>query len=333
MRCEVWSDWILDVAFVWKFNGEPIDLHEEDLYNRRIEINYNELTITNTSLLDSGTYECIAKSAVNEIPSRSQVVVLGPPGMPGGVKVIEIKKTDATLEWVDGALNGGTILYYNVLARTNWNKTWHMVSEHSLAQEVDRYTGRKRGEVEGLSPYCSYEFAVAAVNNLGVGPQSLPSPSHNTLHDKPYTAPRNVFGGGGKIGDLIITWDPLPPMEQNAPGIHYKVYYRLNGKGGESEWAGKILKDEGNVGKAVIHFEKDNNYYTKYDVKVQPINDIGIGPESNVSVIYSAEDMPQVAPQSVWARGFNSTAINVTWNPVDQAREMIRGKLVGHRVS
>lgn len=333
MRCEVWSDLLLDVAFIWKFNGEQIIPHGEDFSNNRIEINYNELTISNTSLLDSGWYECIAKSAVNEIPSRSHVVVLGPPGMPGGVKVIDIKKTEAVIEWIDGALNGGMIQFYNILARTNWNRTWHVVSESSQAEEVDRYTGRKRAEVEGLSPYCSYEFAVAAINSLGIGPQSLPSPSHNTLHDRPFTAPQKVTGGGGKIGDLIITWDTLPPMEQNAPGIHYKVYYRLHGKAGDSEWAGKILKKEGNVGKAVIHFERDNNYYTKYDVKVQAINDMGIGPESNVSVIYSAEDMPQVAPQQVWARGFNSTALNVTWKAVDQGREMIRGRLIGHRVS
>ena len=253
--------------------------------------------------------------------------------MPGGVKVIDIKKTEATLEWIDGADNGGIISNYIVYARTNWNKTWHVVSDRVDAREVDRYTGRKSADIEGLSPYCSYEFAVSGVNGFGASPLSLPSPSHNTLHDKPYTAPINIDGGGGKIGDLVITWDVLPPAEHNAPGIHYKVYYRLHGKNGSSEWAGKIYKKEGNVGKAVIHFEKLDNYYTKYDIKVQAINDIGIGPESNVSVIYSAEDMPQVAPQQIWAKGFNSTALNVTWNPIDQRREMIRGKLLGHRVS
>jgi Fibronectin type III domain len=253
--------------------------------------------------------------------------------MPGGVKIIDIKKTEAILEWIDGADNGGKILSYEIYARTNWNKTWHLVAENVQAQEVDRYTNRKRAEIERLSPYCSYEFAVAAVNNLGRGAMSNPSPSHNTLHDKPYTSPKNAGGGGGKIGDLVITWDPLPPEEQNAPGIHYKVSYRLHGKQGTSEWANKILKKDGNTGKAVIHFEKLDNYYTKYDIKVQAINDQGPGPEGNISVIYSAEDMPQVAPQSIWAKGFNSTALNVTWNAIDQRREMIRGKLIGHRVS
>lgn len=62
------------------------------------------------------------------------------------------------------------------------------------------------------------------------------------------------------------------------------------------------------------------------------MNEIGYGPESEVVTIYSAEDMPQVAPQQVSARSFNSTALNVTWEPIDLRRELIRGKLIGHRV-
>lgn len=65
----------------------------------------------------------------------------------------------------------------------------------------------------------------------------------------------------------------------------------------------------------------------------QALNELGYGPESEVVTIYSAEDMPQVAPQQVAARAFNSTAINVSWVPIEQTRELIRGKLIGHRVS
>lgn len=42
--------------------------------------------------------------------------------------------------------------------------------------------------------------------------------------------------------------------------------------------------------------------------------------------------MPQVAPQLVSARSFNSTAVNVSWTAIDQTREKVRGKLIGHRV-
>ena len=42
--------------------------------------------------------------------------------------------------------------------------------------------------------------------------------------------------------------------------------------------------------------------------------------------------MPQVSPVQVAARSYNSTALNVTWLPIEQTRERIRGKLIGYRV-
>ncbi|KAL9888101.1 contactin-like isoform 1-T3 [Glossina fuscipes fuscipes] len=75
-----------------------------------------------------------------------------------------------------------------------------------------------------------------------------------------------------------------------------------------------------------------NNYYTEYEVKVQALNNVGKGPESEVEVIYSAENMPLVAPQKPKPHAFNSTAFNVTWEPIELTRENIRGKLIGHRI-
>lgn len=66
---------------------------------------------------------------------------------------------------------------------------------------------------------------------------------------------------------------------------------------------------------------------------LQAINDVGPGPESEVVTIFSAEDMPQVSPVQVSARSYNSTALNVSWLPIEQTREKIRGKLIGYRVS
>lgn len=329
LRCDVSYDEVLDVAFLWAHNGRIINSFDDvQAPNPRYVVNYNSLEVHNLTQLDAGEYECIAKSAVNRIVSKTNVFVQSPPGAPGAIKVIDVKKTDAVLEWIDGSDNGRRILYYNILGRTNWNKTWVNISENVFAQEIDRYNGRRRATVSNLTPGCGYEFSVVAVNDLGAGIPSLPSPVYNTQKDKPYIAPRNVGGGGGKIGDLTITWDPLLPEEQNSIDIHYKVYYRLQG---QREWASQKLTRQGNIGRAVVHIPQDK-YYTKYEVKVQAINDLGEGPISDVSVIFSAEDMPQVAPQQTLARSYNSTALNVSWVPVSQTRESIRGKLIGHRL-
>lgn len=163
-----------------------------------------------------------------------------------------------------------------------------------------------------------------------MGTPSSPSPRHSTPSDKPYIVPRNIGGGGGKIGDLTITWTPLQSWEQNANGIYYKVFWKR--KDAEPEFQSLALREYGNVGKAVVHVQLEY-FYTQYVVKVQAINNVGEGPISEEYIIYSAEDMPQVAPQLVVARSYNSTALNVSWNPIEQTREKVRGKLIGHRVS
>ena len=68
-------------------------------------------------------------------------------------------------------------------------------------------SSRKEKLIGVVSPWSAYEFRVLAANKFGYGPPSAPSPQYNTPPDKPFIAPRNVGGGGGKTGSLTITWD------------------------------------------------------------------------------------------------------------------------------
>ncbi|KAH0956722.1 hypothetical protein HN011_007833 [Eciton burchellii] len=329
LRCLGHTDEILDVAYIWMHNGMRI--RDKDLRNNpRLRIDGEYLDIINATFAEAGEYECILKSAVGEISSKSLVIVQGPPGPPGGVQVVNIVKTSATLRWTDGALNGRPITMYTINARTNWNRTWFPVAENITAIEMDRYNGRKEAYLENvLNPYSTYEFSVSAFNELGYGPSSAPSPQYSTPSDKPTKAPSNISGGGGKIGDLTITWDTLTSSDQNGPGIYYKIFWRR--KGHDSEFQSLLLKEYGNVGSSVVSIQP-KFYYTEYEVKVQAINAIGEGPISKIETIYSAEDMPQVAPQQVYAMSYNSTSLNISWVPIEQTRERVRGKLIGHRI-
>lgn len=195
---------------------------------------------------------------------------------------------------------------------------------------IDSHNGRKEAYLENaLNPYTTYEFRVAAYNELGYGLPSKPSPQYSTPSDKPTKSPSNIGGGGGKIGDLTMTWTPLSPSEQNGPGLHYKVFWRR--KGHENEFQSLLLREYGNNGICVVQIQHEY-YYTEYEIKVQSLNSIGPGPISNIYTIFSAEDMPQVAPQQVVAHGYNSTSLNVSWAPIEQTREKVRGKLIGHRI-
>lgn len=49
-------------------------------------------------------------------------------------------------------------------------------------------------------------------------------------------------------------------------------------------------------------------------------------------MVYSAEDIPLATPQKVLSEPYNSTALNVSWRAVDESLEVMRGKLLGHRV-
>ena len=128
LRCRADTDEMLDVAYIWMHNRMRI--RDKDLIsNRHIMVEGGILEIINATMAEAGEYECIVKSAVSRISSRTIVYIEGPPGPPGGVQVVTIAKSTVTLRWTDGAFNGKEILMYTVSARTNWNNTWFNISE------------------------------------------------------------------------------------------------------------------------------------------------------------------------------------------------------------
>jgi hypothetical protein len=167
-----------------------------------------------------------------------------------------------------------------------------------------------------------------AINEIGAGPVSEPSPQYNTEKERPFKQVTNIGGGGGKAGMLTITWDPLRPQDWNAPEVWYAVYYKAED---EIDFRRKDLRPFGNIAMYTVTVGEEN-YFKPYQVKVQAMNPVGAGPASEPVTVYSAESMPQVQLSLVKAFPFNSTALNVSWAPVDITREKIRGRLIGHRI-
>ena len=189
--------------------------------------------------------------------------------------MVELTSSSATLRWTDGATNGDPVRFYIIEGRTNWNQTWSELAVNVTAKEVDRLNSRKETQLlNAVSPYSTYEFRVSAANTLGYGPFSQPSPQYNTRPDRIYQAPDDVSGGGGKTGDLTITWAPFVGQQQNASGVYYKVFWRrAAGENSqevteEFEFQSQVVMQSRTPGLLAVTIDRNRRYYyTPYYVK------------------------------------------------------------------
>jgi len=302
------------------------------------------MTISNITIAEAGVYECAVETVVGTIFATSDVIVHAPPGPPGGVTAVKMSSNSGTVSWTDGAFYGLRIKEYRLEGRTDHNQTWKVLADRVEGQDIDyqgskvRIDGRRQFTLENkLTPWAAYSFRVAAYNEIGLGQWSEPSPTYNTRPGPPNVPVANVRSDGGKTGDLTLRWTPVPREFQNAPGIYYRVYFKREGTNPEIDYQQKTLEKLGNIDNYVIRIQR-KFYYTNYTVKVQAFNDRCLhttgceGPESDPALVLSAEDLPQVAPTQVGARPHNSTSLKVTWKPIPNVREKIRGKLIGHRI-
>ncbi|CAI9724527.1 contactincontactin-like [Octopus vulgaris] len=331
--CDVSHPYFVDLVFHWLFNGKPLNLENNPHYSTS-EVNghIRGLYIRDAKVYQQGQYECIAITPTHKVSAGAYLTVKGPPFPPSGVSVALYSGTTTTLtlQWLAPYDGGSPILFYMILAKHNYENDWKILTE-SLKEPstLKENTNMKFANMEGLIPNATYSFRVRAINIYGVGENSHPSRFHKMDPSNPQAAPKLVGGGGGKVGQLHISWEALLPTEQGGKGIGYNVYWRRT--------SDKYLRWK----KHVIHKDADElfllvgaeNFYIKYEVKVQAFNLYGDGPNSTVVEVYSAEGMPTVVPDNVNVVTYNGTAVTVLWTPVPDTHADMKGVVQGYQVN
>ncbi|NXF28294.1 L1CAM protein, partial [Rhodinocichla rosea] len=92
-----------------------------------------------------------------------------------------------------------------------------------------------------------------------------------------------VKGEGNETNNLVITWQPLPPGDWNAPELRYRVQWQPLEGPGRGSWA------EATVGEPPL-VVRDTPTFSPYKIRVQAVNEAGKGPEPPVVIGYSGED-------------------------------------------
>uniref|UniRef100_A0A0N4SUM4 Cell adhesion molecule L1-like n=2 Tax=Mus musculus TaxID=10090 RepID=A0A0N4SUM4_MOUSE len=121
---------------------------------------------------------------------------------------------------------------------------------------------------------------------------------------------------------MIIKWEPLKSMEQNGPGLEYKVSWKP--QGAPEEWEEEIVTNH-------TLRVMTPTVYAPYDVKVQAINQLGSSPDPQPVTLYSGEDYPSTAPVIQRVDVMNSTLVKVTWSSIP--KETVHGLLRGYQIN
>uniref|UniRef100_UPI0037E7536E contactin-1a-like n=1 Tax=Semicossyphus pulcher TaxID=241346 RepID=UPI0037E7536E len=313
MQCAASHDPSLDITFIWSVDGQVIDLHKDSQHFERTPngSSNGELLIKNAQLKHAGRYTCTAQTPIDNITASAHLVVRGPPGAPGGVRVMNKTDKTVTLQWSRGADNHSPISKYTIQYRDSFSKD---VWKAATTSPADVEGNTEMATVVDLFPWIEYEFRVIATNTLGTGEPSSPSPKDKTLEAIPVVAPSDVGGGGGSSRELTITWTPVQPQYYYGPNFGYIVAFKPQGS---YEWM-KVTVAEPQA-KRYVHKDSNIPPSTEYQVKVKAFNSKGEGPFSLTAAIYSAQDAPSEAPASIEGRALSATEASVWWLHLPQS--------------
>ncbi|XP_075406843.1 neural cell adhesion molecule L1-like protein [Tenrec ecaudatus] len=315
LHCESKCDSHLkhSLTLSWSKNGEVFETNGTE--DGRIMIDGANLTIHNVTLEDQGAYACLAHTSLDSTADIAQVTVLDVPDPPVNLLLSERQNRSVRLTWEAGDDHNSNINEY--IVEFEGNK-----EEPGRWEVLTRVQGKETTAMLPLAPYVRYQFRVIAVNEVGRSQPSPPSDHHETPPAAPDKNPQNIRVQASQPKEMIIKWEPLKSMEQNGPGLEYRVTWKP--QGASMEW------EEETVTNHTLRVMTPT-VYAPYDVQVQAINQLGAGPEPQSVTLYSGEDYPDIAPMIQKVDVVNSTVVKVTWSTIPKDR--VHGHLKGYQIT
>uniref|UniRef100_A0A8D3BZG8 Neurofascin-like n=1 Tax=Scophthalmus maximus TaxID=52904 RepID=A0A8D3BZG8_SCOMX len=260
----------------------------------RTSMDESNLVITNVNRGDEGNYTCVVKSELDQKSASARLMVMDRPSPPTD---LELNQNREYLQYDDDDWLPG-----------KW-------------RNLSTYPGNLNSVILHLQPFTYYEFRVIAINEIGQSRPSRPSKRFQTSGAPPDVIPKNVKGVGTWRNNMEISWEPLTYREWNGPHLKYLVWWRR--RDSREEWKNATTK-------WLKYYIYDADTFTPYELKVQAVNDFGLGPESPVVIGYSGEDRPLTAPLNLRVSDIESTQVTLHWDLV--TRNSIKGELKDYKV-
>uniref|UniRef100_G3NH03 Neural cell adhesion molecule L1 n=1 Tax=Gasterosteus aculeatus aculeatus TaxID=481459 RepID=G3NH03_GASAC len=272
----------------------------------RISLDESNLVITNANRGDEGNYTCVIKSEMEQKSASARLMVMDRPDPPTKLELSDPYERSVRLRWVPGESNHNPITEYLVQYDDD---DWLPGKWRNLST----YPGNLNSVILHLTPFTYYEFRVIAINEIGMSRPSRPSTRFQSSGAPPDVIPKNVKGVGTWRNNMEISWEPLTYRQWNGPHLKYLVWWKR--RDSREEWKNATTK-------WLKYYIYDADTFTPYDIKVQAVNDFGLGPESPVVTGYSGEDRPLTAPLNLRVSDIESTQVTLHWDSVTRGSMM-----------
>uniref|UniRef100_A0A672S640 Neural cell adhesion molecule L1-like n=1 Tax=Sinocyclocheilus grahami TaxID=75366 RepID=A0A672S640_SINGR len=313
LTCEYQVDSRQDTPQVqWRKNRQKLtESSDSDKYM----IDESTLIIPDVEEEDEGIYTCEVITTLDMAEASGSITIVDRPDSPTQIQMTEPKDRSVTLSWTPGDDHNSPVLEYLIeFEETEYErKEW---------EELSRMPGNNQRTTLSLKPFLSYRFRVIAINDIGKSDPSMYTDVFSTPAAPPDSNPEGVRSDSIDPDNLVITWKEMDRRSFNGPGFSYIVMWRKVLGSGPS-WNTKLMTSP-------PFTVTDVGNFSAFDIKVQAVNEMGNGPEPKSTIGYSGEDYPLEAPMDVGVALINSTAIVVTWAPIN--RETARGRLQGYKV-
>ncbi|XP_035008211.1 neural cell adhesion molecule L1-like protein isoform X4 [Hippoglossus stenolepis] len=302
-----------DFQLLWEKDDIELTLNYTE--NSRYFVEDGSLQIINVSHRDQGVYTCVARTPVDTATASALLMVLDVPDAPDNLVLSEHKSKSVKLKWFPGDdHNSSTTEFIIEYEESQW--------EPGNWKELLQIPGNHNSAVVKLHGHVDYCFRVSGVNAVGRGLPSEPTERYKTPPAAPDKNPENIKIEGHLPHEMDINWEPLLLIEQNGPGLEYKVSYRRQDM--EEDWKEHMVKRHSFV-------VTNTPTFVPYEIKIQAKNHQGWGPEPKIVTGYSGEDFPSAAPDDVAVEVMNSSVVKVSWMRVH--KDKLHGHLGGYRIN